>query len=95
MVSPRGSCESWDFLGRSEFDRWSEEDCLDEGHRIAVLKFLARLEQDPLAAPATPVGGGFEGRFFHFLDDAPVVITWLVAQEICVVTLLQIENIPQ
>ncbi|MFN2525532.1 MAG: hypothetical protein ABR505_04620 [Actinomycetota bacterium] len=40
------------------------------------------------------MGPGFEGRFLLFLDEAHVVVTWLVAEEICVVTLLKIESIP-
>jgi hypothetical protein len=87
-------CEAWHFLGRHEWERWNREECESHEHRLAVLNLLAQLESDPLLVPSTPLGLGFEGRFFHFLESIPVVVTWLLAEEICVVTLLRIEYIP-
>ena len=37
---------------------------------------------------------GFEGRFIRYLETAPVVVTWLVVEELCLVTVLRVENIP-
>lgn len=94
MSSENPDCEAWHFLGRREWERWNQEECETEEHRLAVLSILARLESDPLLVPSTPVGLGFAGRFFHFLEAVPVVVTWLIAGSICVVTLLRIEYIP-
>ena len=95
MIAENPNCEEWHFLGRQEWDRWSKEECENQEHRSAVLSFLEQLEADPLLVPSTPVGQGFAGRFYHFIDMVPVVVTWLLAPEICVVTLVRIEYIPR
>jgi hypothetical protein len=59
-----------------------------------VAHFLAELEQDPYPSEKTSVGPGFPNRYFQFLAHTPVVVTWLIADEICVVTLLRLENVP-
>lgn len=61
---------------------------------MAVLECLATLEANPLVIQGTPLGPGFPGRYFSDVQGAPVLVTWFVEEVICVVTLLQIENIP-
>jgi hypothetical protein len=87
-------CDTWDFLGRQEFERWSAEESQSEEQRQSVLRFLTNLEQDPRTVPATAMDAPFEGRFFEILKEANVVVTWMTVPKICVVTLLRIENIP-
>ena len=61
---------------------------------MAVANFLVELARDPLLIEGTPVGMGYQGRFFRYLDTVPVIVYWLIAEELCVVSLLQIESIP-
>lgn len=94
MAHEIGECGQWHFLGRAEWERWKREECEDDTQRSAVARFLTDLAADPLLIEGTPVGLGFQGRFFRYLEAAPVIVTWLVAEEICVVTVLRIESIP-
>jgi len=59
-----------------------------------VNEFLGALGTDPLLIEGDPIGMGFEGRFIRYLETAPVVVTWLVVEELCLVTVLRVENIP-
>jgi hypothetical protein len=94
-VTTRSSnCDEWHFLGWSEWERWSVEECRDNNERRVVLEFLRRLEANPLEVTGTSLGPGFPGRFFEFPEGSTTAVTWLVVEEICVVTLLRIENIP-
>lgn len=77
-----------------EWTRWTKEECQNSEEHDAVARFLTELGRDPLLIEGTPVGLGFEGRFFQYLETVPIIVYWLVAEEICVVTLIQIENIP-
>jgi hypothetical protein len=88
------NCEEWHFLGRGEWERWTAEECRNNDERQAVLDFLSQLEANPLIVSGYSLGPGFPGRFFEILDTCPVAVTWLVAEEICDVTLLRIENLP-
>lgn len=94
MARPIAECESWDLRGLGELDRWGREECQNDKHRHAVSEFLEALGTDPLVIEGDPVGMGFEGRFIRYLDIAPVLVTWLVVEELCLVTVLRVENIP-
>lgn len=93
-MSPDDNRDKWNFLNRKEFDRWEAEECQSDEERSIVLEFLARLEENPLAIPAESYGPPFQNRFYYFLPDAPVVVTWIAEREICVVSLVRIESIP-